>query len=34
MTSKLLVDLLPDFSTTLNLVESVFRVGDGSEKAF
>ncbi|MDV8061167.1 hypothetical protein R4K94_13925, partial [Pseudomonas aeruginosa] len=27
-------DLLPDFSTTPNLVESVFRAGDGSEKAF
>ena len=27
-------DLLPDFSTTLNLVESVFLAGDGSEKAF
>ncbi|MCS8081388.1 hypothetical protein N0457_31780, partial [Pseudomonas aeruginosa] len=28
------LDLLPDFSTTPNLVESVFRAGDGSEKAF
>lgn len=27
-------DLPPDFSTTSNLVESVFRAGDGSEKAF
>ncbi|EPR3355802.1 CHASE4 domain-containing protein [Pseudomonas aeruginosa] len=27
-------DLPPDFSTTPNLVESVFRAGDGSEKAF
>uniref|UniRef100_UPI00300CC2E1 pilus assembly FimT family protein n=1 Tax=Pseudomonas aeruginosa TaxID=287 RepID=UPI00300CC2E1 len=26
-------DLPPDFSTTSNLVESVFRAGDGSEKA-
>ncbi|MEE3521383.1 hypothetical protein, partial [Pseudomonas aeruginosa] len=25
-------DLPPDFSTTSNLVESVFRAGDGSEK--
>ncbi|WP_319173383.1 hypothetical protein, partial [Pseudomonas aeruginosa] len=29
-----LSDLPPDFSTTSNLVESVFRAGDGSEKAF
>ncbi|HHQ2515391.1 TPA: hypothetical protein ACSPKV_004561, partial [Pseudomonas aeruginosa] len=27
-------DLPPDFSTMSNLVESVFRAGDGSEKAF
>ena len=27
-------DLPPDFSTTSNLVESVFRAGDGSEKRF
>ncbi|MCS7956465.1 hypothetical protein R0D10_0030000, partial [Pseudomonas aeruginosa] len=27
-------DLLPVFSTTPNLVESVFQAGDGSEKAF
>ncbi|WP_333955341.1 5'-nucleotidase, partial [Pseudomonas aeruginosa] len=28
------IDLPPDFSTMSNLVESVFRAGDGSEKAF
>ncbi|ERX29365.1 hypothetical protein Q010_05371 [Pseudomonas aeruginosa 19660] len=32
--NAVIADLPPDFSTTSNLVESVFRAGDGSEKAF